>query len=64
MPNKTIDEIDAVVRRGKIPISDIELDLDTRDNYPGEFYVMPLMEFSSEQLREYLAWRALMPGNK
>lgn len=64
MPDKTIDEIDAIVIRHKISIEDIEMDLDTRDNYPGEFYVMSLMAFSSEQLREYLAWRVLMPGNK
>ena len=64
MPDKTIDEIDAAVRRHHIKLDDIETDLDTRDNYPGEFYVMPLMEFSSEDLRSYLAWRALVPGGK
>ena len=64
MPDTTIDEIDAVVRRHRIKLDDIEMDLDTRDNYPGEFYVMPLMEFSSEDLRSYLAWRALVPGGK
>lgn len=64
MPDKTINEIDAVVARRRISIEDIEMDLDTRDNYPGEFYVMSLMEYSSEDLRSYLAWRALMPGNK
>lgn len=64
MPDKEIETIDAIVTRRRIPVSDIELDLDTRENYPGEFYVMALMEFSTEKLREYLAWRALMPGNK
>lgn len=64
MPDKTINEIDAVVSRRRISIEDIEMDLDTRSNYPGEFYVMPLMEFSDADLRSYLAWRALMPGNK
>lgn len=64
MPDKTINEIDAIVLRRHISIEDIEMDLDTRDNYPGEFYVMSLMEFSDADLRSYLAWRALMPGNK
>lgn len=64
MPDKTINEIDAVVSRRRISIEDIEMDLDTRSNYPGEFYVMSLMEFSDADLRSYLAWRALMPGNK
>ncbi len=68
MPGKgigrAIDEIEAVVTRNRISIDDIQIDLDTRDNYPGEFYVLPLMVYSAEQLREYLAWRARMPGNE
>lgn len=47
-------EIEQTVKQYGISREDIEMDLDTRENYPGEFYVMPLMGFGTESLRLYL----------
>lgn len=48
------DEICAIVARNRISREDVEMDLDTRSNYPGEFYCLSLMGFSSEDLRAWL----------
>ena len=47
-------EIDAIVAKGRITREDIEMDLDTRENYPGEFYVLALMHISTDGLRKWL----------
>lgn len=47
-------EIDETVARYGISREDVEMDVDTRDNYPGEFYCMPLMGFGTESLRAWL----------
>lgn len=47
-------EIDETVARYGISREDVEMDVDTRDNYPGEFYCMPLMGFGTESLKAWL----------
>lgn len=53
MENILKREIDAIVRSNHITREDIEMDLDTRENYPGEFYLMPLAHVATDELREY-----------
>lgn len=43
-----------VIRKYGIKRDVVEMELDTRENYPGEFYCMSLMEFSSEDIRDWL----------
>lgn len=43
-----------VVETCHIKRDDIELDLSVREQCPGEFYLLPLMEFRTEDIRTYL----------
>lgn len=54
MDPDTKKEIDDTVRMYLISKEDIEMDLDTRDNYPGEFLLLPLMHVASADLRAWL----------
>lgn len=54
MDPKTKSEIDAMVKSYQISRSDLELDLNTRHDSPGEFYLLPLMQFSTGDLEIYL----------
>ncbi len=54
MDPKTKSEIDAMVKSYQISRSDLELDLNTRHDSPGEFYLLPLMQFSTGDLGIYL----------
>lgn len=54
MDEKKRLEIEDTMRRYNVTREDLEMDLDTRENYPGEFYSMPLMQFGTEDLRRYM----------
>lgn len=47
-------EIEETTARYRISREDVEMDLDTRDNYPGEFYVMALAHIGYNDLRAWL----------
>lgn len=49
--NATVDD---VVRKYGIKRETVEMELDTRENYPGEFYCMSLMVFSNDDIRDWL----------
>ena len=53
MENTLKNEIDAIVRGCRITKDAIGLDLDTRENYPGEFYLLQLMHIPTQDLRDY-----------
>lgn len=55
MDPKTKSEIDAMVKSYQISRSDLEIDISTRRDCPGEFYLLPLMQFSTGDLEAYLA---------
>lgn len=54
MDPKIKSEIDTICRRSHITLDDIQMDLDVREDCPGEFYCMPLMHIRSEDLQIYL----------
>lgn len=47
-------EIDDIVEKHGISREDVEMDLDTRDNYPGEFYVMALAHIKRDDIYAWL----------
>lgn len=55
MDQKTKAEIQKAMDLHHFTLSDIETDIDTRDNYPGEFYLMSLMHISTDDLRQFVA---------
>lgn len=49
--NATVDD---VIRKYGIKRETVEMEMDTRENCPGEFYCMSLMEFSNDDIRDWL----------
>ncbi len=54
MDPKTKTEIQDAMKLHRFTLEDIETDIDTRDNYPGEFYLMSLMHVATDDLRQFV----------